>query len=238
MTQVQALTPACQGNLDHCSNYMHSKLAAFVNTWMRSFGTAPVLLSCDCVWLWMKLWQMCNMRYVSFFSVMFSWHMQVMLLIDIRRSSSAHVRNAIANVHISKWSCFKSLFSVTCWLCALCWMVLFTRDYLPDEYYVVPSKVLNIQVNIARIAEGTQDDARCLCRSSLQSQTTKTDDLIRPLSADHRKWRSRREGDDSVVLASQLQGSGNIWNKCTICWAEGGLLLLCRSCFHLQVKGR
>lgn len=38
-----------------------------------------------------------------------------------------------------------------------------------------------------------------------------------PLSADHRKWRSRREGDDSVVLASQLQGCRNIGNKCPIC---------------------
>lgn len=85
--------------------------------------------------------------------------------------------------------------------------------------------------------EGTRGVVRRLCHSSHQSQMAKTEDLFGPLSADHRKWRSQRAGDDSVVLASQLQGCGNIWNKCTICWAGGGLLQLCWSCFHLQVEG-
>lgn len=85
--------------------------------------------------------------------------------------------------------------------------------------------------------EGTRRVVRRLCHSSHQSQMAKTEDLFGPLSADHRKWRSQRAGDDSVVLASQLQGCGNIWNKCTICWAEGGLLRLCWHCFHLQVEG-
>lgn len=124
-------------------------------------------------------------------------------------------------------------------------MFIYQRKAVLNQYcltlgnvWFLSRKVRNIQVNIARIATGMQEDTRCVCRSSHQSQTTKTDDLIRPLSTDHRKWRSRREGDDSVVLASKLQGCGNIWNKCTICWAEGGLQLLCRSQFLLQVKRR
>lgn len=147
---------------------MHSELAGFVNTWMRLFGTATVLLSFDCVWLWIS--QMYHMRYISAFFVMFHWHMllMLMLLIIIGCSSSAHITNVIANIHILKWSGFKSVFSVPFLTSvpSVEWFYLIGNICQINTVWYLSSKVLNIQVNIARIAERTQEDARCLCQSS------------------------------------------------------------------------